>query len=127
MRYLLDTNAFIWWNGQSKKLSPRAFAICQDPSNVLLVSIASVWEMQIKLQLGKLTLPGSLAEIIEKQHLENQIELLPITLRHILAIGNLPNHHKDPFDRLLIAQTLIEGITLTDDPRIAEYPIPVVW
>lgn len=90
MRYLLDTHTFLWWNKQSTKLSVTVLNLFQDRTNTLLLSLASVWEIQIKIQLGKLSLPAPLVEIIEKQQQANQIELLPITLPHILALEHLP-------------------------------------
>lgn len=128
MRYLLDTHAFIWWNTDAPELPARVREILANPENIILLSLASVWEMQIKLQVGKLTLPAPLAEIIEKQQHENQIELLPIILSHILALEHLPAHHRDPFDRLLIAQAQVEDIPLlSNDPILARYPVRVIW
>jgi PIN domain nuclease of toxin-antitoxin system len=128
VKYLLDTHTFLWWDMQSARLSARVRDLLQDKSNVLRLSVASVWEMQIKLQLGKLKPSAPLAEIIKKQREANGIELLPIEVAHILGLSSLPSHHKDPFDRLLIAQANVEGFTLiTDDPFIAQYPVKVVW
>lgn len=104
MKLLLDTHTFIWWDSEPARLSPHALALCQDRQNVLLLSVVSVWEMQIKLQLGKLRLALPLKEIIETQQQTNSIEILPVTLAHVLALENLPAYHKDPFDRLLVAQ-----------------------
>ncbi len=104
MKVLLDTHAFIWWDSAPEKLSPQARAACQDRTNLLLLSVASAWEMQIKLQLGKLRLRLPLAEVIVSQQQTNDLQVLPIALNHILALQSLPAHHKDPFDRLLIAQ-----------------------
>ena len=128
MKYLLDTHTFIWLNGKSSKLSLRAADICSDRTNQLLLSIASVWEIQIKIQLGKLELPASLGEILTAQQATNSIQLLNIELSQIFELASLPYHHKDPFDRLLIAQARIEGAQfITNDPHIAKYPVPVVW
>jgi PIN domain nuclease of toxin-antitoxin system len=85
VRILLDTHTFIWFNGKSSQLSERAAALCSDPSNVLLLSLVSVWEIQIKLGLGKLSLPAPLAEIITAQQSQNGVRLLPIDLSHLLA------------------------------------------
>ena len=94
----------------------------------MLLSVASAWEMQIKLQLGKLKLALPLAEIIESQQRINNIEVLSITLAHVLALQNLPAHHKDPFDRLLIAQANVEGAVLvSNDPILAKYPVKLLW
>ncbi len=103
MKLLLDTHAFLWWDSEPAKLSPQVLASCQDRSNTLLLSVASVWEIQIKLQLSKLKLTLPLAELIESQQQTNNVEVLPVALAHVLALQNLPPHHKDPFDRLLIA------------------------
>lgn len=128
MKLLLDTHAFIWWDSEPAKLSSQVLALCQDRANTLLLSVASVWEMQIKLQLGKLKLNLPLAELIESQQRTNNIETLPVVLAHVLALQSLPVHHKDPFDRLLIAQANIEGAVLaTSDPVFAKYAVQLVW
>lgn len=127
MKLLLDSHAFIWWNNEPDKLSSRVLEICEDSENALFVSVASVWEIQIKFQLGKLRLHKPLAEII-RQEQENGIEILPIEPAHIFALDSLPNHHKDPFDRLLIAQSIVEGAVLVSaDPLIKQYPVKVEW
>lgn len=128
MKLLLDTHAFIWWDSEPAQLSPQALALCQDRQNALVLSVVSIWEMQIKLQLGKMKLALPLKEIIESQQQTNSLEILPVTLAHVLALEKLPAHHKDPFDRLLVAQAMIEGAVLVSgDPNIAKYPIQVVW
>ncbi|HWP49701.1 MAG TPA: type II toxin-antitoxin system VapC family toxin [Candidatus Limnocylindrales bacterium] len=128
MKLLLDTHTFIWWDSEPSKLSPQALVLCQDRGNSVLLSVASVWEMQIKLQLDKLRLTLPLAEMIESQQQTNNIEVLPITLTHVLTLGELPSHHKDPFDRLLIAQAKVEGAVLVSkDPIFAMYSIQVLW
>jgi PIN domain nuclease of toxin-antitoxin system len=127
MRVLLDTHTFIWWSTTSHKLSSNALAVFNDPDSSPLLSLASVWELQIKYQLGKLTLPVPVLTLVTRQQ-ENGIELLPITLAHIIAIGQLPSLHGDPFDRLLIAQSRIEDIALvTDDRWIREYDVKTIW
>jgi PIN domain nuclease of toxin-antitoxin system len=128
MRLLLDTHTFIWWDSEPDKLSPAALAACQDRANTLLLSVASVWEMQIKIQLGKLKLNLTLSEVIEGQQKANNIEVLPVMLAHVLALQNLPTYHKDPFDRMLIAQTNSENLTLvSNDSVIAQYPVKWLW
>jgi len=128
MRLLLDTHAFIWWDSDPAKLSPRALAMCQDRENELIVSVASAWEMQIKRQLGKLTWAVPLSDIIANQQRTNQIDILPVTLAHVLAIDALPQHHRDPFDRLLVAQATTENASLvTNDPALARYPVTIIW
>lgn len=128
MRLLLDTHAFIWWDNDQARLSPAARAACQDPANELLFSVASAWEMQVKYQLKKLKLHRPLAEIIADQQRTNGISILEVTLDHVLALHQLPNHHKDPFDRLLISQACVERVSLvSDDLVIRQYPVTVFW
>ena len=128
MKLLLDTHAFIWWDSNPDKLSPRALTLCQDRRNTLIVSVASLWEMQIKAQLGKLKLNIPMAELIEKQKETNAIKVLTISLEHILELGNLPTIHNDPFDRLLIAQARVEdAMIVSTDSILAQYPVTVVW
>lgn len=128
MKLLLDTHTFIWWDSEPAKLSPQALTLCQDRKNSLLLSVASVWEMQIKLQLGKLKLNLPLAELIESQQQTNSIEILPVTLVHVLALQNLPPHHKDPFDRLLIVQANVEdAVLVSNDPVFVKYAVQVLW
>ena len=128
MNCLLDTHTFVWLDNGSSELSPTAKSLISDPENILFVSLVSIWEIQIKVAIGKLILSLPLAEIVYDQQQENNIRLLPLTLAHILELDNLPSHHKDPFDRLLIAQSRIEGLTLiTRDSNIAKYPVSVMW
>jgi PIN domain nuclease of toxin-antitoxin system len=128
MRVLLDTHTFIWWDSDPAKLSAQALALCQDRANVILLSVVSVWEMQIKRQLGKLQLHLPLAEMIARQQQTNQIIVLPVNLTHVLALEALPAHHKDPFDRFLIAQAREEQAALvSSDPVFARYQIDVLW
>lgn len=124
MRILLDTHAFLWWDNDLDRLSARARSFCFDPNNTLVLSVVSVWEMQIKHQSGKLTLRTPLAELIFNQQRENGIEILPVTMAHVFALENLPPIHKDPFDRLLIAQSIAENIGLLSvDAVFKNYPI----
>jgi PIN domain nuclease of toxin-antitoxin system len=128
MKLLLDTHAFIWWDSQSSKLSSQVLSLCQDRANTVLLSVVSVWEMQIKLQLGKLRLNLPLATLIESQQRTNGIEVLPIILDHVLELDNLPAQHKDPFDRLLIAQARVEdAILISNDPIFTDYSVKLLW
>jgi PIN domain nuclease of toxin-antitoxin system len=128
MKLLLDTHTFLWWDSEPSRLSSRALVLCQDRANTVLLSVVSVWEMQIKSQLGKLKLSVPLAEVVETQRQTNNVEVMSITLAHVLALENLPTPHKDPFDRLLIAQANVEGAMLvSDDPIFEEYPVKVIW
>ena len=128
MKLLLDTHTFIWWDSEPDKLSEAALALCRASSNILILSVASTWEIQIKHQLGKLTLNMPLVDIIQGQQERNNVQILPISLQHTLSLGTLPLHHKDPFDRILIAQAKVEKVALLSaDPVFAKYPIRVRW
>lgn len=127
MKYLLDTHAFMWMDSEPEKLSAHVQQLCQDTENTLMLSVVSIWEMQIKNQLGKLRLNLPLAEIVREQQ-ENGIEILPVEAAHIFALESLPNLHKDPFDRLLVAQAIAEDmILISADPLIQQYPARVEW
>jgi PIN domain nuclease of toxin-antitoxin system len=128
MRLLLDSHAFIWADDQPEKLSSAAKAGCENPTNELILSVASVWEMQLKIMLGKLSLRKPLRSVIEDWIQQNMILILPVSLEHIFHLDTLSRHHKDPFDRLLIAQAMAEGLTIvTHDRAFALYNIPVLW
>jgi PIN domain nuclease of toxin-antitoxin system len=128
MRLLLDTHIFMWLRSEEDKVSENALAACRNRNNDLLLSLASVWEMQIKINTGKLQLNNSLANILQAEQKNNGIQLLPITLSHILDLAYLPDHHRDPFDRMLVAQCLVEDLTLvTADPILHQYPVPILW
>jgi PIN domain nuclease of toxin-antitoxin system len=128
MKLLLDSHAFLWWNNDPQKLTPHVLEMCKNSENVLMLSVVSIWELQIKYQLEKLRLNKPLQEIIYQEQQENGIEILPIESTHIFGLESLPNHHKDPFDRLLISQAIVEGaIFISADPLIKKYPIKVEW
>lgn len=128
MKLLLDTHTFIWWDSDPLKLSPQVLSMCQSRENILLLSVASVWEMQIKLQFGRLKLNLPLSELVAEQQQTNKIIILDVKLEHILALEKLPPHHKDPFDRLLIAQAEIEqAVLISKDQIFKEYPVKTVW
>lgn len=127
MNVLLDTHTFIWWDSDPSQLSPRALAAFHDPATVVWLSVVSVWEMQIKSQLGKLALRLPLPQIVAQQQ-ANGLRILTVTLEHVLAVEGLPSVHKDPFDRLLVAQANVEGADLlTVDAIFAKYPVRVLW
>ena len=128
MRLLLDTHTFIWWDSDPRRISPSALCACNDRNNDLLLSVASVWEMQIKSQLGKLHLGCPLSRIIEGQRAANLVEILPVQLEHVLALDEIPPLHRDPFDRLLIAQARVEeAVLVSADPVFTGYPVEVLW
>lgn len=127
MNLLLDTHAFMWWDSNPAKLSPRALAALHDPANTKRISVVSIWEMIIKSQLGKLTPRLPLSQIVAQQQ-ANGLQVLAVSLAHVLAVEGLPLIHKDPFDRLLAAQTNVEAAELvTADPVFARYPVKVLW
>ncbi len=128
MNFLIDTHVFIWLDIAQNRLSTTVQQAIQDPQNTLYLSLASIWEMQIKIQLGKLHLNASLATTLITQQQTNLLQLLPIDLRHILALNHLSPHHSDPFDRLIIAQSQIEELTIiTNDREIQKYPVRHLW
>lgn len=128
MRLLLDTHAFIWWAAEPQRLPARVLSACEDGDNELLLSVASILEMQIKADLGKLELDKPLEELVRSQERANRIAILPVSAAHAFAIGRLPGLHKDPFDRLLVAQALVEGASIvTSDKTVAAYPAEVFW
>lgn len=127
MKLLLDTHIFIWWADQPEQLSPASLSALEDEANELLLSVASVWEMQVKIQLGKLKLSLPLKELIETQQQTNNLSVSPVTLAHVLALDALPFHHKDPFDRLLIAQSIDEDLTLVSaDSQFSAYSVKLL-
>ena len=127
MKLLLDTHIFIWWADQPEKLPPAALSALEDDANELLLSVVSVWEMQIKIQLGKLKLTLPLKELVKKQQETNDLTVSAVALTHVLALDALPFHHKDPFDRLLIAQRIEEGLTIvTADSQFSSYSVKLL-
>ena len=128
MNLLLDTQVFLWLDGDAAQLSSAARSACADTGNTLWLSVASAWEMQIKIGLGKLRLQHLLAETIASQQAANALQILPVQLAHALVLKDLPAHHKDPFDRLLIAQAKHEDWEMvTADPKFKAYPVRVIW
>ncbi len=128
MRLLLDTHAFIWWDADPAKLSAKAYDACMNDSNSLHLSLASVWEMQIKVQSGKLELRLPLDELIRINQTENGLVLETIDLPDILQLNMLPFHHRDPFDRMIIAQTMQRGFhVVTVDGAFGAYGVPLFW
>jgi PIN domain nuclease of toxin-antitoxin system len=123
-RALVDTHALLWWLADDPALPAPARAVLTDPSNELLVSAASIWEIAIKRSLGKLPAPDELLEVIAQEG----FIFLAVSPWHAWRVAALPHHHTDPFDRLLIAQALTEGIPIvTGDPAFAPYGVGVRW
>lgn len=123
MRLLLDSHAFLWFLTKDAKLSGRADQAIVDATDVFL-SHAAVWDMTIKRSIGRL----KLADAPEDMADASGMSLLPITLRHIQRVGGLPRHHGDPFDRMLVAQAIEEGLVLvTGDATVQRYPVAWLW
>ena len=125
MKLLLDTHLLLWVAGLPDRLSADALALIDAPENELFFSVASLWEIVIKRGLGRDDFRVD-ARVLRRGLLDNGYSELPIGSEHAVAIDNLPPIHKDPFDRMLVAQAMVEGITLlTSDPLVAQYPGPV--
>jgi PIN domain nuclease of toxin-antitoxin system len=125
---LLDTHTLVWLDTDASKLSVKAVDYLTDPACRLLLSTASIWELAIKVGTRKLTLSADLAAVVTDQTTRNPIELLPVTAAHALQVRHLPALHKDPFDRMLVAQAIIENATiLTIDADLRRYPVRTDW
>ena len=125
MKLLLDTHVLLWAAGQPELLPTAARTLLDDPRNELIFSAASLWEIASKSRLGRSDFQVD-ARLLRRGLVDNGYGELPITSEHAVAIDGLPPIHKDPFDRLLVAQSMMEGITLlTNDPLVAQYPAPV--
>ncbi|MGN6390309.1 MAG: type II toxin-antitoxin system VapC family toxin [Burkholderiaceae bacterium] len=125
MKLLLDTHLLLWAAGQPERLSAAARTMLNDPQNALLFSAASLWEIAIKRGLGREDFRAD-PRLLRRGLLDNGYGELPIASEHAVAVDGLPPIHKDPFDRILVAQSIVEGITLlTADPLVAQYPGPV--
>ena len=127
MRLLLDTHIFIWWADEPERLGERLLDALLDIENELILSVVSLWEMQIKAQLGKLTLRRPLKELVHLQQSVNGLQLLPVTSKHVFLLDELPLVHKDPLDRLIIAQALAENLTLVSHDRVFEDYQVLLW
>lgn len=123
MKLLLDTHILLWWLADSSKLSKKLREYIEDSNNLIFVSIASAWEIAIKCSLGKLSAPSDLKDALKA----NGFLPVPINLDHALLAGSLPRHHEDPFDRLIIAQSQIDDLTvLTQDKHFKLYDIEIL-
>ncbi len=128
MRVLLDTHTFLWFIGGSSNLSPTARVLVENADNQPFLSTASLWEMAIKLSIGKLSLGQPFETLIPEQMALNGIRPLQIEMAHVVAVAKLPFHHRDPFDRLLIAQSLVEQIPIVcGDLAFDSYSIERLW
>ena len=128
MILLLDTQAWLWFYLADPQLSPTALAAILDPDNVKSVSPASFWEIAIKVSIGKYALKEPYDEFIQHAIFDNGFDVLPIEPRHTAALITLPFHHKDPFDRLMVAQALVEGIGIVSSDAILDrYGVRRIW
>jgi PIN domain nuclease of toxin-antitoxin system len=125
VRLLIDSHVFLWWSEASSALGATARTAIANPASEVLVSIAGLWELTIKQSLGTLSLPDDLDAMMANQG----FSVLPITFVHLRQLGTLPRrNHRDPFDRMMIAQALAEGIPIaTGDPIFAAYGVQVIW
>jgi PIN domain nuclease of toxin-antitoxin system len=128
VRLLLDTHAFLWFLLNDPQLSAAARALISDPNNEVEVSPASLWEIAIKISIGKYSLSEPYQTFMEREIAANQMRLLAIEPKHTALVATLPFHHRDPFDRLLIAQAVVEQIPLVSaDTTLDAYPITRLW
>lgn len=128
MKALLDTHAFLWWIIGDRRFSQAASKAIADGANEIFVSAASIWEIAIKARLGRLGIPDDPSRFIERQIVENAFRGLPIDAGHALRVWELPDHHQDPFDRMLVAQAQVEGLALISrDPLVARYDVEILW
>ncbi|MBI1786711.1 MAG: type II toxin-antitoxin system VapC family toxin [Acidobacteria bacterium] len=128
MKALLDTQVLLWAATDPSRLSAPARKVIIDPEDHRLLSVVSAWEIVIKVRLGKLKLPSSPERFLAEQAERLILESLPVTLAHVLQVYSLPDHHQDPFDRLLIAQAQVERLPIVSgDPAFRRYPVQVIW
>ena len=128
MRLLLDTHTLLWFGLDDRRLSATARGLIEDPANEIAISPASYWEIAIKIGLGKYTLSEPYQPFFEQVVADYGLQILPIEIRHTALLTTLPLHHRDPFDRLLIAQAISEGIAIvSDDVQFDAYPITRLW
>ena len=126
MKILIDTNVFLWGIQHEERLSQRVRTLL--PASDVWISVASIWEIITKVRVGKLTLPKPVANYLSEKLKANGVLILPITFDHVKRLEGLPLHHRDPFDRILIAQSLEERVpVITSDPLFARYPVEVIW
>jgi len=125
---LIDTHVLLWWIGTDRRISSRVAKLIGDPDCEVLVSTATVWEIAIKAALGQLDMPPDLGSFLRGEMAANGFKNLPITFEHAVSVRDLPPHHRDPFDRLLITQSQIEGVALaSSDRRFRLYDVELVW
>lgn len=129
MKVLVDTHVFLWWSSErGARVSDRARELLADASTDVAFSVASAWELALKVGAGRMELPGPIERYLPDRLRHHGFDLLPIELSHVLRAGALPRIHGDPFDRILVAQAQVEGIPiLTADPAISRYDVETIW
>jgi PIN domain nuclease of toxin-antitoxin system len=128
LKALLDTHTFIWMDTDPTRLSPAVQACFADPLCEIHLSVVSVWEVIIKTMNSKLALTGDVQQMIRDIQARNPLRILPVMLDHVLALRSLPPIHRDPFDRMLVAQAVVENaVLLSCDANIKQYPVRVIW
>jgi PIN domain nuclease of toxin-antitoxin system len=128
LKYLLDTNVWLWSLFEPERIARNAREVLADLSQEVFVSAATSWEVTIKAGLGKLTLPEQPATYVPRRMADQGLRALSVSHPHALAVFSLPNHHRDPFDRLLVAQATLEDMILvTGDPILKKYPVEILW
>ncbi len=128
MRVLIDTHTLLWFLSGDLRLTRHAYGVIANPANEVLLSVGSLWEIAIKASIGKLPLPEPFEDLLPAQLAEERIALVPIEMRHLAELRRLPFHHRDPFDRLIVAQARVEGVpVVTRDAAFEGYDIGVIW
>ena len=128
MRLLLDTHSFLWFIGGDEQLSDIARELISDIDNEVLLSVGSLWEIAIKVSIGRLTLSKPFEELIPEQLVLNEIAVLPVGLDDLSLIAKLPFHHRDPFDRLIITQAITSELPIVSkDTEFTQYPVELIW
>ena len=128
MKYLLDTHTLLWIIADDSVLGENTRSIYLNEMNEICLSMASIWEMAIKISLGKLQIPGSLPEFVKTHIRGNKIDVMPIELKHLYQLENLTFFHRDPFDRLIISQAIVENLPiLSQDKEFDNYSIQRIW
>ncbi len=128
VKLLLDTHAFLWWSGEPERLSDRAREACADAGNDLLLSVISILEIRVKLDAARLEIDLPLEDMVRVHVNADRLTVLPVRASHVYAMQDLPRIHRDPFDRLLVAQAVVEDAALVSgDEAVARYPGKVLW
>jgi len=128
MNILLDTHVFLWLRSSPEKIPEKLLSAYHDLNNDFFISLASIWEIQIKQQLGKLEIDLPLRDLIEQQRMNNGLQILSIEAEHIFALKDLPFYHKDPFDRMILVQSKLENLKLASSDNVfVDYGMELFW